>query len=70
MDQDNLPPGAAEGVRSIADAAAALAAPERRAARPARDPEAVRYDVENGYISPDYARAHYGHALASAASAD
>ena len=35
-----------------------------------RDPEAVRYDVENGYISPDYARAHYGHALASAASAD
>ena len=48
MDQDSLPQDAAEGVRSISDAAAALAAPDRRHLRPSRDPEAVRRAFETG----------------------
>ena len=48
MDQDSLPKDAAEGVRSIADAAAALGTPDRRHLRPSRDPEAVRRAFETG----------------------
>ena len=48
MDQDSLPQDAAEGVRSITDAAAALGTPDRRHLRPSRDPEAVRRAFETG----------------------
>ncbi|MEO3472100.1 polyphosphate kinase 2 [Roseomonas sp. CAU 1739] len=46
--QDTQPPGAAEGARSIAEAAADLAAPPRRSHRPTHDPEAVRRAFETG----------------------
>jgi polyphosphate kinase len=48
MDQERSPETLTDGVRSIGDAAAALAAPPRRAQRPARDPEAVRRAFETG----------------------
>ncbi|WP_211187343.1 polyphosphate kinase 2 [Neoroseomonas marina] len=48
MDQETPPNGAAEGARSITDAAAALATPEKRPHRPARDAEAIRRAFETG----------------------
>jgi polyphosphate kinase 2 len=48
MDQENLAPDAAEGVRSITGAVADLAVPNRRQRRPARDPEAIRRAFETG----------------------
>ncbi|WP_198371745.1 polyphosphate kinase 2 [Roseomonas rosulenta] len=48
MDQDKAPDDVVEGARSITEAAAALGAPQRRAHRPSRDPEAVRRAFETG----------------------
>ena len=48
MDQDTHTPGAPEGARSIAGAAADLATQPRRGQRPASDPEAVRRAFETG----------------------
>ena len=48
MDQDRIPPAEDDGARSIASAAAALGAPERRPPRPSRDPEAIRRAFESG----------------------
>ena len=48
MQQDDQTPATAEGARSIAEAAADLAAPPRRAQRPSHDPEAVRRAFETG----------------------
>jgi polyphosphate kinase 2 len=48
MDQDSTPPEAAEGARSISEAAAALGTAPRRAQRPTRDPEAIRRAFETG----------------------